>query len=195
MSNNKVKTVINARFDTRQLGSRFTARITRTIGDDQPVEGVFAGSLYFQRGEELYLSIVAGAALEPGGKQPFKNFEVVDCSFTTRPRVYSLEHETRHVKFAPASPFTALSSGSPRGATTVLAASEFVPVDVPPGAPDYFTIGRRWDNFMTMGQNNARWLLTLLATVKIEHNDGKVEYRVMEIDPETEVGTGTLPPP
>lgn len=188
-----MKTVIEASFDINQLGTRFTGKYKRSSGDDQPVEGPFAGTLYFQRGEEIHVHLRAGAAVKADGKQPFKSFEVVDCTMTTRPRVYRLDHEKRHVEFPPASPFTS-PEGVVRGASTNLPAAQFVPGEVAQ-TPGYYVIERKWNSFLTMGQFNARWLMTLMATVKIEHNDGKIEYRVMEIDPETEVGTGTNPPP
>jgi hypothetical protein len=187
--NKPIKTILEASFDIQQLGIRFEGKYKRSEGEDQPTEGVLAGSLYFKRGEELHIHIKAGARIK-NGKNPFKNFEVVDCSVVSRPRIYSLEHETRKIKFPPPSPF---AGGV--GATTVIPASEFVPAQIVTPITGYYQQERRWTKHLTLGQFNARWMLTVMATLKIEHDDGQIEYRVMEIDPETEVGTSTNPPP
>jgi hypothetical protein len=189
--------LIEANFDVAQVSPMLECRFTRTDSDGKLVEGKNAGSVEFKQGEEVSIQVNAGGDQLLGAPRPFVNFRVVDCTLTTRPRVYRCSPNEKKVVYAPPSLFALIDNPNQdpivvKGATVVVPAEDFeeAPVGVVP--PAYYRQGRAWKGKLIVGQVKARWRLTLMVTVEIDYADNAVpEQRVYEIDPETEVGNGT----
>lgn len=186
---------IDANFDVAQVSPTLECKFKRTNGELDAVLGKNAGSLVFKQGEEVSLQVNAGGDQLLGGKLPFKSFKIIDCTFTSRPRVYSCGPKEKKTVFAPPSPFEALGSTVLQGATIVLPAAEFNDAPVEGTPPNYYQKGKLWSGKLIVGQVKARWRLSLMVTVLVEFEDSEPEMRVYEIDPETEVDNGTGKPP
>ncbi len=183
---------IVANFDVAQVSPLLECTFNRVDVDSTAIVGKNAGSVAFKQGEEVTIQINAGAVQLLGGPKPFIGFRVVDCTFTTRPRVYRCGPNEKKVEYALPSMFEPLVSGQTQGATVVLPANDFPEAPVAGTPPGYFQKGRAWTGKLIVGQLKARWRLTLMVTVAIEYVEGaEPEMRVFEIDPEVEVGSGS----
>ena len=126
-----------------------------------------------------------------GPTLPFASFRVVDFTITSRPRVFRCGPEMQKTEYAPPSPFEPLAPKEEQGATVVLPASGFKDAPVPGTTPGYFQLGLAWNSHLTVAKVRARWRLTFMVTVEIVYDEQNSEMRVFEIDPESEVETGT----
>lgn len=196
------KLQIVANFDVAQVSPMLECLFNRTDLEGNPILGKNAGSVAFAQGEEVTVQINAGGVQLLGAPRPFAAFNVVDCSLTCRPRVYSCGPNQKKVVYAPPSMFKLVEviGQDPvdvKGATVVLPAAHFKKVTVADTPPGYFQEGMLWNGKLLVGQAKARWRLTLLVTVAVDYGDGsEPEMRVYEVDPETEVtsGGGGKPP-
>jgi hypothetical protein len=184
---NPSKMYIEANFDVAQTSSTLECKFKRTDPFGNRKDGKSAGSVLFQQGEEIFIQVNAGGDKLLGGKDPFASFRIVECTLTTRPRVYRCGPNEKKVEFAPPSFFEGVV-----GATKVLPGADFVEAPVDDTPPNYFKLGMAYNGNLTVGQLKARWRLTLLVTVEVYYDDNLAsEMRVYEIDPEAEVGNGT----
>lgn len=181
---------IDANFDVDQVSPTLECHFKRSNPTDKKRAGKNAGSVVFEQGDEVFLQVNAGGDMLDGGALPFKSFKIIDCTITTRPRVYRCGPNEKKTVYAPPSPFRSLVGAPAKGATVVLPASEFTEITFVP-TPEYFKIGQLWNGKLTVGQVKARWRMTLMVTVMIEFEHSEPEMRVYEIDPETEVETGS----
>lgn len=183
---------IEANFDVAQVSPMLECKFNRVVADSTAIVGKNAGSVAFKQGEEVTIQINAGGVQLLGGPAPFVGFSIVDCTFTTRPRVFRCGPNEKKVEYAPPSMFEPLVADQAQGATIVLPAKDFPEVPVTGTPPGYFQKGRAWTGKLVVGQLKARWRLTLMVTVAIDYGDKAApEMRVMEIDPEVEVETGS----
>jgi hypothetical protein len=181
-------THVDVEFDIEQVGSRLEGKITRSDGEGNPVEGKYAGGTYMTCGETLQISVKAGGKIR-NKKNPFVSFEVIDCSIVCRPKIKRTSPHEK-TEFAHPNLFAGKTSS-----TVIIPGSQFLPKTVDPVLPDYFQLKRAFDSGIVVGDKEGRWGMTILLTVQIGYTDNTVsEMRVVEIDPETEVGTGTNPP-
>jgi hypothetical protein len=185
---------IEANFDVAQVSPNLECRFKRQDAQGNPLTGKNAGSVAFGQGDDVYIQVNAGGDIGTEGKLPFKSFKIIDFTITSRPRVYRCGPNEKKTVYAPPSLFNALLGAQPRGATTVVPASEFNLVPVV-GPDKYYQQGMLWSGKLTVGQVKARWRLTLMVTVQIEYEDAAPEMRVYEIDPEVEVDNGSGRPP
>lgn len=189
------KLKIDANFDVEQVSPTLECRFKRGDELGKAPFGKNAGSVVFKQGEEITLQVNAGGDKLLGGKLPFKSFTVIDCTLTTRPRVFSCGPKEKKTVYAPPSPFGAIVENRPQGATVVLPATQFVDAPVDGTPPEYYQKGKLWTGKLVVGQIKARWRLTLMVTVLVEFEDAEPEMRVYEIDPEVEVDNGGGKPP
>jgi hypothetical protein len=177
---------IEANFDVAQTSSTLECKFKRTDPFGNQKVGKTAGSVCFEQGDEVYIQVNAGGEMLLGGGNPFASFQVIECTLITRPRVYRCGPKEKKVEFAPPSFFVGAV-----GATMVLPGADFEKAPVDDTPLNYFRLGRAYKGYLTVGQEKARWRLTLLVTVAISYDDNLApEMRVYEIDPEAEVGNG-----
>jgi hypothetical protein len=182
---------ISANFDVAQVSPTLECVFKRSDDTGKRVVGKNAGSVPFNKGEEVFVQINAGGEQLFGGPRPFASFSVIDCTVTSRPRVYKCGPNEKKVIYAPPSPFLSLDENAISGATSVLPAADFEKVNVESTLAGYYQEGMRWKGNLVVGKVAARWRLTLMVTVQINYVDNaEPEYRVLEIDPEVEVGNG-----
>jgi hypothetical protein len=186
--NKKITTHVDAEFDIEQIGARLDCKITRSDGDGNPVEGKYAGGVYMTCGETLVISVKVGGKMRKKSP-PFASFEVVDCSIVTRPKIKRTSPHEK-TEFAHPTPFVSGAS-----ATVIIPGEQFVPADVEHKIPEYYQLKRVFDSGIVVGTNEGRWGMSIMLTLRINYTDNAVsEMRVVETDPETEVGSGTQPP-
>jgi hypothetical protein len=188
------KMLIEANFDVAQVSPTLECKFNRQDPDGRPITGTNAGSVVFAEGEEVSLQINAGGNMLIGGPLPFKSFKVIDCTISTRPRVYRTGPNEKKTVYAPPSPFEPLvktAPSTPQGATVVLPAVDFNDAAVV-GTPEYYRLGQAWSGKLIVDKlKGRRWRLTLMVTVAIDYGDGsEPQLSVYEIDPETEVDNG-----
>jgi hypothetical protein len=189
---------IVANFDVAQVSPMLSCSFNHFDPQGKPKSGEYAGSVVFEEGEEVTLQVNAGGDMLVGGPLPFASFKVVDCTFTTRPRVYQCGPHEKKTVYAPPSPFEPLVQTEPvqpQGATVVLPAVDFKDAAVV-STPEYFRLGQAWSGKLVVGKlKGRRWRLTLMVTVAVDYVDGEEpQMSVYEIDPETEVTSGSGKP-
>lgn len=193
---------LEANFDIDQIGDTLEWSFERSDGEGNPIEGIYAGGIYFQEGEKMYLHVKAGQTIKLGRKR-FEGFKIVDCCIISRPQLYSIDlspETPKKAKFAPPSPFGLLlqdgsvSDKQSMPATFNFSVAQFGNATVVPTEPDYYQLERVWESHLTIGQSNGRWELSLVLTVEITRADGITEMRVFGFDPESEVGSTSNPP-
>ncbi len=185
--------LLTADFDINQVGADLEWHFSRKDHDGNPIEGKDAGSIYFTKGETLYVHVGGGGRLRPDGTAPFASFRVLDCVIVSRPQLsqYGTGLET---KFYPPSPFVAKDGGGDKNATIRLAADRFAPWIGGPTKKGYFRRVQAWDDYLQVGDGLGRWEISFVITVEITGTDGRITERVFGFDPEGTVGSGLNPP-
>lgn len=199
MKKNPSAMLLEANFDIDQTGETLEWRFSRTDGDGNPIEGRYAGGVYFTVGEKMFIRVKAGSKVKPDKKTPFQSFEVLDCCLISRPQICQSGPDVP-IRYALPSPFVA---GTPpgeigtnleaMGASINLAANKFKAREAKPHDPDYYQVTQVWDDHLTVGGALGRWELSFVITVSIMRTDGTSYPRVFCFDPEGEVGTGIVP--
>jgi hypothetical protein len=189
------KMLIEASFNVAQVSPTLECKFNRQDAEGNPKAGKNAGSVVFAEGEEVTLQINAGADMLVGAPLPFKSFTVIDCTITTRPRVYRTGPNEKKTVYAPPSPFEPLVKSDPvplQGATVVLPAVDFKNADTQ-STPEFYQLGKAWSGKLIVDKlKGRRWRLTLMVTVAVDYGDGaEPQMSVYEIDPEVEVETGS----
>ncbi|CUI09282.1 hypothetical protein LXA47_22660 [Massilia sp. P8910] len=177
--------LLEANFDINQIGETLEWKFSRKDGDGNPVTGRYAGAIYFTMGELVHIKVRAG------GYEQFESFKVLDCSLITRPQIVCIA-PGQLAAYARPSPFDGVA-----GACVSVAADEFGPGHAhasEEGGRKYHTISRKWDQFLTVGDDSGRWEVSFVLTVEITRCSGRQERRVFAFDPEGVVGAGVTPP-
>ncbi|MDQ1830300.1 hypothetical protein [Massilia scottii] len=177
--------LLEANFDINQIGETLEWKFSRKDGDGNPLTGRYAGAIYFTMGELVHIKVRAG------GYERFESFKVLDCSLITRPQIVCIA-PGQLASYASPSPFDGVA-----GACVAIAPDEFGPPRARESEDDgrkYHTISRKWDNFLTVGEDTGRWEVSFVLTVEITRRSGKQDTRVFVFDPEGVVGAGVTPP-
>jgi hypothetical protein len=184
--------LLTADFDIKQVGSELEWHFSRTDHNGNPIEGKDAGSIYFTKGETLFVHVSGGGKPGPDGQHPFESFKILDCVMISLPQL-SQYGKGLATEFSPPSPFVSKDGGGGKNATIRLQADRFKPwIGVQP--KDYYRQTLAWDDHLLVGDIEGRWELSFVVTVQITGTDGTVTERVFAFDPEGSVGTGMNPP-
>ena len=178
--------LLEANFDTSQVGETLEWSFTRTDHNDHSITGQYAGGIYYTINEEVKIRITAGSW------KPIKFFKVLDCTLITRPALIEIGHN-KPFKYAPPSPFVENADIKVPGATVSLPGNQFKPCDIKPLETEYQRVALEWDKHLTVGTVPGRWEFSFVVTVEVEVDGTKVR-RVFCFDPEGEVGTTVSPP-
>jgi len=179
--------LLEANFDIEQVGGTLEWRFSRKDGNGNPITGKYAGGIYYTVGEEMRVRVRAGSW------HRLKSFKVLDCTLITIPQIIEIgpNSPTRH---ATPSPFVDNAHIDVKGASFNLPGQEFKPSEIQVPIPDYSELALQWGHHMTVGDGVGRWELSMVITVLVEMDDGTKHTRVFSFDPETQVGTGVVPP-
>ncbi|MES2318305.1 MAG: hypothetical protein V4631_12520 [Pseudomonadota bacterium] len=185
--------LLTADFDINQVGADLEWRFSRKDHNGKPLEGKDAGSIYFTKGEAMFVHVSGGGKPGLDGQDPFTGFRVLDCVLISRPQL-SLYGPGLLTEFSPPSPFVCTKGGGGKNATINLDADKFQPWIGGKPKPGYYQVTQTWDDQLLVGQVEGRWELSFVITVEISWADGRVTERVFGFDPEGSVGTGMNPP-
>lgn len=181
--------LLKANFDINQVGETLEWSFTRADHDGNPIEGIYAGGIYYTTGEEMNVRLTAGSS------KRLKSFTVLDCTLITRPALIEIGHG-KPFKYAQPSPF--VDGKKVMGASVNLPGKQFQPweVDPLPIQPietSYHRLAVQYDRPLTVGAVPGRWEFSFVVSVEVEVDGVKVQ-RVFCFDPEGEVGTTVSPP-
>ena len=181
--------LLKANFDINQVGETLEWSFTRADHDGNPIEGIYAGGIYYTTGEEMNVRLTAGSF------KRLKSFTVLDCTLITRPALIEIGHG-KPFKYAAPSPF--VDGKKVMGASINLPGNQFQPWDVDPLPiqpleTPYHRLAVQYERPLTVGSVPGRWEFSFVVTVEVDVDGAKVQ-RVFCFDPEGEVGTTVSPP-
>jgi hypothetical protein len=170
-------------FDISQESERLDWTILDS--DHQPVKpstGLETGQFVLDDHDTLRLNVVANSYLEQ-----LSSVHIIDCHLIHRPVMFSRRGNSGHLagKYPYPSPFfNPATMVNGQGATSSFGQGQAS------GTPSQMS----WDSDVAFTiLNQGRWQMSFVMTVAIETAKG-LEYRVFSFDPETQVGTGSVPP-
>lgn len=185
--------LLRANFDIDQVGFNMEWDFSRKDHNGNPIEGKYAGGIYFTTGETMFVHVSAGGKKKKNGKNPFESFKILDCCLICQPQL-SQYGGGRPTVFAPPSPFVTNEGAIPLHATINMRADQFKSWIGGEADKDYYKQTQAWQEHLTVGQIEGRWELSFVLTVEITDAEGGVTQRVFGFDPEGGVGTGMNPP-
>jgi len=184
--------LLQANFDVDQVGYNMEWHFSRKDHNGNPIEGKYAGGIYFTTGETMFVHVSAGGKKQDG-RNPFESFKILDCCLISQPQLTQYGGG-RPTLFAPPSPFVTNQGDFPRNATIAFEVDKFKTWIGGEKVPDYYQQTQAWQDHLTVGQIEGRWELSFVVTVEITGADGAITHRVFGFDPEGGVGTGMNPP-
>lgn len=150
----------------------------------RPIEkakGVETGLFVFEENDQMRLNVVANSYLGE-----LSAVHIIDCHLAHRPMMYSKRVSPEFAgRYPYPSPFfNPAERLNGQGATNNFGHGEAK------GTPQQMT----WDSEVELiYRNKGRWDMSFIMTVAIETSRG-LDYRVFSFDPETNVGSGSIPP-
>jgi hypothetical protein len=179
------RVVLTVRFDADQISPQLNYKLKRPLQaasdtPPEPEEGEYAGSLYFNPGEELALRVVGA------GGENFSGFDIVECCFVSVPQILACGPQVPTVYSKP-SMFEGVN-----GAVLPICL-DFQTTNVPQKDGRQLVV-QSWKDTVDITKVHGRWELSFYLTVRIRRRDESSELRVFSFDPESEVGNGYIPP-
>lgn len=181
-----LRALLTVRFDVDQISPQLNYKLDRLLENSngvvvppEPQEGVYAGCLYFYRGEQVLLRVVAT------GTADFTGFDVVECCMVTEPQIIQCGPTVPTVYSAP--------SMFVKEAGAVYVVKGHYSSSTEPLTDGRHMVIRDWDGQAKVTSEDGRWELSFYLTVRISRAGVRDELRVFSFDPETQVGDAVNP--
>lgn len=187
--------ILTVSFDVDQISAILAFKLERANLTDippppQPVKGLFANSLYFERDEEVRLVIVAGGADDKDkskAKGKFRSFKIVDACMTTLPRIVNSTQLPPTIYVSAPSPFQDVRSANYHFGHDFHETS-----DIYSPEEKYRRVTNEYRKKLRTIKGIGKWEISVVLTVEIErHDSDKKDIRVFWFDPESEVGSSS----